>query len=321
MTTVYRMLDPWTMLAGAVLSVALFMAPAHAIDWSSVTGKDITLFYPGQASWEWALTQRDHSGAKKFRKGKNCIECHLGEEAAIGALIVSGKKLEPTPIDGKRGSIKATVKATHDGDRLYVRLEWPDAAAPAGPKMDPDFEVKVTMMIDDGKVVEARRAGCWGVCHDDATKMASAQEGKKITKYLARSRTKVTRRGGGENYKPAADLEKMMNDGKFLEFWQARLNKGAAAVAVDGYILDKRYKNDSPIADADAEFANGMWTVVLSRKMATGAPGHKNISAGNTYYVGFAIHDAYAEHRFHHVSFEHSLVLDQDSAELVAVRK
>ena len=28
------------------------------------------------ASFEWALTQTDHSGAKKFREGKNCKDCH-----------------------------------------------------------------------------------------------------------------------------------------------------------------------------------------------------------------------------------------------------
>ena len=34
-------------------------APARAaIDWASVPGKDVVLFYPGQASWEWALTPR-----------------------------------------------------------------------------------------------------------------------------------------------------------------------------------------------------------------------------------------------------------------------
>jgi len=37
--------------------------------------------------------------------------------------------------------------------------------------------------------------------------------------------------------------------------------------------------------------------------------------------VGFAIHDAYAEHRFHHVSLESTLVLDKGEADFVAPRK
>jgi len=309
------------LLAGAVALTALASPPAAALDWSGVPAKEIVLFYTGQASFEWALTQADHSGAKKFKEGKTCLECHGGEEADIGARIAAGQKLEPSPIAGKAGSIKATVQAANDGDRLYLRIAWPEPAAPSGAKMDPDFEVKVTMMIDDGTLVEAKRAGCWGTCHDDAIGMASAQPGKDLTKYLVQSRSKVTRQGGGENYRSSAELDEALKAGKFMEFWQARLNKGAAAVAADGYILDKRRTSESPLVAAEAEFANGTWTVVLSRKLAVGQAGRKDIVAGKTYNVGFAIHDAHAEHRFHEVSLGRTLVLDQGDADLVAVRK
>jgi cytochrome c-type protein NapC len=308
-------------VAGTVALAALMSPPAAALDWSGVPAKEIVLFYPGQASFEWALTQGDHSGSKKFKEGKTCLECHGGEEADIGARIASGQKLEPSPIPGKAGSIKATVQAANDGDRLYVRIVWPEPAAPSGAKMDPDFEVKVTMMIDDGTLVESKRAGCWGTCHDDAIGMASAQQGKDITKYFALSRSKMTRQGGGENLKSSAELDEALKAGKFMEFWQARLNKGAAAVSADGYVLDKRHMSQSPLAAAEAEFANGTWTVVLSRKLAVGQPGRKDIVAGKTYNVGFAIHDAHAEHRFHHVSLGRTLVLDQGDADLVAAKK
>jgi cytochrome c-type protein NapC len=309
------------LLAGSVALVAFVSSPAAAVDWSSVPGKEVVLFYPGQASFEWALTQADHSGAKKFKEGKNCLECHGGEEADIGTRIASGQKLDPSPIPGKAGSIRATVQTANDGDRLYVRIAWPEPAAPSGAKMDPDFAVKVTMMIDDSTLVEAKRAGCWGTCHDDAIGMASAQQGKDLTKYIAQSRSKITRQGGGENFKSSAELDEALKAGKFMEIWQARLNKGAAAVAADGYILDKRHMSESPLVTAEAEFANGAWTVVLGRKLVVGQPGHKDIVAGKTYNVGFAIHDAYAEHRFHEVSLGRTLVLDQGNADLVAVKK
>lgn len=306
----------------AVASLAALVAPpAQALDWSGVSGKEVVLFYPGQASFEWALTQSDHSGAKKFRKGKNCSECHRGEEVKIGALIASGKKLEPTPIAGKRGSILATVRVAHDGENLYLRIEWPAAPAPAGPKMDPKFEVKVTMMFDDGTVPAAKRAGCWSTCHDDAVGMASAPAGKELTKYLARSRTKVRRSGGGENYKTAAQLDELKSGGVFMEYWHAHLNKGAAPIAIDGYILDKRYRNRQPLVRAEAIFADGKWAVVLSRRLRVGQAGHKDIVPGKTYTIGLAIHDAHAAHRFHHVSFEYTLVLDQGNADFVATRK
>ena len=306
----------------AAASLAVFFAPpAQALDWGGVATKEMVLFYPGQASFEWTLTQSDHSGAKKFREGKNCSECHRGEEAKIGALIASGKKLEPAPAAGRQGSIPASVQFAHDDENLYVRVTWPDTPAAAGPKMDPDFEVKVTMMFDDGSVPAAKRAGCWATCHDDAIGMASAQAGKDLTKYLARSRTKVQRSGGGENYKSAADLDALKADGTFMELWQARLNKGAAPVAADGYILEKRHMNQQPLVHAEANFAGGKWTVVLSRKLKAGQAGHKDIVPGKTYTFGLAIHDGYTEHRFHHVSLDNTLVLDQGNADFVAVRR
>jgi len=109
-------------VAAAAAVLALLAPPAQAIDWSGVPGAEVTLLYPGQSSWEWVLTEADHSAAKKFREGKNCAECHRTEEAEMGARIVSGEKLEPSPIPGKRGSIKATVQIAHDGDRLSVRI-------------------------------------------------------------------------------------------------------------------------------------------------------------------------------------------------------
>lgn len=36
---------------------------AAGIDWNSVPGKEVALFYPGQSSWERSLTPDDMSGA------------------------------------------------------------------------------------------------------------------------------------------------------------------------------------------------------------------------------------------------------------------
>ncbi|MBI1732502.1 MAG: cytochrome c-552 precursor [Gammaproteobacteria bacterium] len=296
-------------------------AAAPAVDWNGVEGRQVMLFFPGQASWEWALTQADHSGAKKFREGKNCRECHAEEEKDIGDKIASGKKLEPNPVAGKPGSVSVNVKTAHDGERLYVRLQWQEPARSQGAKMDPDFESKITMMLDDGSVSEAVRSGCWGACHDDAVGMASAAAGSELTKYLARSRTKVARSGGGENYKPAAELDQLLQQGVFMEFWQAKLNKGAAPLAVDGYILDQRHKNETPAIQAEGGMEGGAWTVTLSRKLSGAGPRHKDIVPGKTYSVGFALHSDHAEHRFHHISFEHTLAVDQGKADFVAVKK
>jgi cytochrome c-type protein NapC len=165
------------------------------------------------------------------------------------------------------------------------------------------------------------RAGCWGACHDDAEGMASAPAGKEITKYLPESRTKLTRQGGGDNIKPQADLDAALQGGKFLEFWQARLNKGKPAVAADGYILDKRHQSDTPAIAAEGEYSGDKWVVVLSRPLKASGPGHKDIAPGKVYTLGFAIHDDYTAHRFHFVSLATTMVLDSGTADLVAIKK
>ncbi len=76
-----------------------------SIDWSGIEGTTITLFYPGQSSLEWVLKGSDHGGKRAFTKGDRCFECHEDEESDIGELIISGEKLEPTPIPGKRAFI------------------------------------------------------------------------------------------------------------------------------------------------------------------------------------------------------------------------
>lgn len=308
-------------LIGAACALGLASGPAFAIDWDSIEGADMTLFYPGQASWEWVLTGSSHSGATKFRQGRNCRGCHEGEEADMGNLIVSGQKLEPQPIANKRGFIPINVKAAHDDTRLYVRIQWFEQAMDGFPEMDPDWEAKVTMMFDDGSVVEATRAGCWGACHDDAHLMASDPGGDvDIKKYLARSRTKLTRHGGGLNMKPDAELDELRANGYFLEYWQARLNHNAPGVAYKGHILETREDAASDEITSDVQYAHGEWTVILSGPLAGEGPYSKTFEPGKTYSVGFAIHDAHADRRFHHVSFEHTLVLDQGEADIVAVR-
>lgn len=306
------------LIMAAAAAVIFAAPPARAIDWDSVPGKDITLFYPGQASWEWALTKKSHSGAAKFRKGKNCRGCHEGEEADIGNLIVSGKKLEPEPIDSKRGTIPLKVKAAYDDKRFYFRLEWTEQTLNGFPVRDKDFEAKITVMLDDGSVTEAKRAGCWGACHDDANRMASSQEDIEITKYLARSRTRITRRGGGLNFKPEADIEALAKRGYFLEYWQARLNHTKTPVPAAGYILKARQEVKAGEVTAEAQFSHGSWVVILSRPLAPSAPFTKDLVSGKTYSVGFAVHDAFAAGRHHHISLEHTFVLGKGAADIVA---
>ncbi len=290
---------------------------ALAVNWDAIPPKTVTLFYPGQSSWEWLLTADDHSGSKRIRTGKRCIQCHEGEESEIGTKMLAASRAKLAVLNNKPASLDSSIKMSYDAELFYIQISWKDGKTDGSDKIDKDYASRVTVMFDDGNVTEAGRAGCWGTCHDDAIDMPSADSDTEITKYLARSRTKLSRSGGGEHFKPTEELSELIQQGMFMEYWQARLNPAQSPEVIDGYILDKRHRNQDSMVTANAQLANGVWTVQLSRKRITGDPRHKDIVPGQTYSFGFAIHDDYANHRHHFVSFRRSVVLDEGEANFV----
>jgi len=313
---------------------------AANVDWNAVPAADMTLFYPGQASFEWVQNGRSHGGARPLTKGGDaCTTCHAAELEAIGTKIVAGGDLEPTPIPGKRGIINATVQAAHDDENLYVRLQWPDAGhnpAPfvEGGKMDPDNQIKVAMMIAGTGIEMGETTGCWSSCHADNTYMpfdpgteaiagnadvaGRLEASDTITKYLSESRTKVEikgrrgkAQGGWDKLKSAEEISQLFQDGTYLDL----LRVYADGTASNGYLLERRVVNDGEMA-AQASLSAGVWTVIFSRPLNSGAPGDVPLEPGKTYTVGFAIHDDYAAARFHHVTLNTSLALDDDTAQI-----
>jgi len=185
------------------------MDPA-AIDWSAVPESEIMLFFPGYASYQW-IHSADHDGAKRVGEGRNCLSCHEGDEAEIGARIVTGEALEPKPIAGKRGSVNLTVQAAHDDEYLYLRTSWDTAiGAPghfheyviyrdgkwheygthrgkevvASGKARPSYEDRFSMLIGDGEgVPEFNNMGCWATCHNDMRFMANAPSPAEVKEH------------------------------------------------------------------------------------------------------------------------------------------
>ena len=142
-----------------------------------------------------------------------------------------------------------------------------------------------------------------------------------ITKYLSESRDKIEIRGrrgkaqgGWDKLKAADEIEQYLADGTFLDL----LRVYADGSATNGYILDRRIQNDGEIA-GEASLEAGLWTVVFSRPLNSGAPGDVPLAAGTTYTVGFAIHDDFAAARFHHVTLDTSLALDDENATINVV--
>ncbi len=302
---------------GALLTAGLLAstsAQAAPPDWSKVKSKNVWVFYPAQVAWERLMTPGRHSGRSKYIAGKNCFGCHgnIDEDPLGSSLVHAEKDIEPTPIPNKPGAIKMAVKVARDADTFYTRLEFETGEQPnAG--QDKDFETKVTMMLDDGTVPEMTRAGCWSVCHDDVASMSRGAE--ETTKYIFASRQPGA--NGLVEIKPAEELAKMRAEGNYLEYWQARINPGKKTVPVDGIILEKRTENAKPAITATSTVNKGVTTVTFSRKMkAEGL--HKAIVPGKTYSLGFAIHGGNTSHRFHYVSFERSMVIDQGEGDFVA---
>ncbi|SLN53418.1 NapC/NirT family cytochrome c [Ruegeria meonggei] len=315
------------------------------IDWNAVASADLKLFYPGQASFEWVQNGKFHGGARPLTKGGDqCSTCHAKELDTIGNKIVAGGDLEPTPIPGKRGVIDATVQAAHDDENLYVRLQWPDAGHNPAPfvdggKMDPENQIKVAMMITGSGIEMGDQVGCWASCHADNTYMPFAPEADVIaatgdvagrmtaqdtvTKYISESRTEVETKGrrgkalgGWDKLQAAEQIEQYLADGTFLDLMRV-YSDGSAS---NGYLLEQRVVNDGEIA-ASANLSGGMWTVVFARPLNSGAPGDVPLEPGQTYTVGFAIHDDFAAARFHHVTLDTSLALDDDSAFINVVKQ
>ena len=316
------------------------------INWKSIEPSEVTLFYPGQASMEWILKGSDHGGKRAFTKGDRCTECHEDEEVDIGDLIISGEKLEPTPIPGKRGSIVVSIQSAHDAKNLYMRFQWKDGKhAPTpfakGGKMDPKNPIKLAIMLstdseDDPKVEFAERAGCWQTCHHDANYMPhqpdkSALAGSRLdtsngfTKYLKESRTSIEiegkdgkKRGGWDKLKDAAEIQAALENGSFMDLLRYKSGTGESE---DGYILAERVMTGGQGVSFTGSLADGVWTVEMTRKLTSDKLGDVSMSADQMYNIGFAIHDDYSNSRFHHVSLGLKLGFDDDEAEINAIGK
>jgi cytochrome c-type protein NapC len=322
-------------------------ASSATIDWSGVEPVEITLFYPGQASMEWILKGSDHSGKRSFTKGDRCFDCHEEEEVDIGDLIMSGEKLEPDPITGKRGSIAVNIQAAHDSDYLYMRFQWPDAehvpvAFADGGKMDPENPAKLAVMLttDDDKVEYADRAGCWQTCHIDASSMplepdagtlsgsplaSSLDFSSGVTKYLKESRTDIEiegkdgkTRGGWDKLRESGEIQAALDNGQFMDLLRYKSGTGESE---DGHILAERVMSGGQGVEFSGSLSDGTWTVEMTRKLTSDQPGDISMATDQQYSIGFAIHDDYSNRRYHHVSLGFKLGFDNEDAEINAVGK
>ncbi len=113
----------WIIALSALATASAIAADPAKIDWSKVPVSNVTLFYPGQSSYEWLRTS-NHPGSKMVLDGAACLTCHTGREKAMGDKLVKGGPMEPAPVKGKNGSVDLKFQAAYDAKNAYLRFQW-----------------------------------------------------------------------------------------------------------------------------------------------------------------------------------------------------
>jgi len=261
----------------ALASGSAMAADPATIDWARTPATTVTLFYPGQSSYEWLRTK--HLGAKGVQGNLACVTCHAGQEKAKGDKLVMGGPLEPTPVKGKNGSVDLKVQAAYDARNAYLRFQWKTLNPYPGsehqylrfdgkewkvygyPRLDKIvqegkqpgiYEDRMTIMIDDGNVPGFSQQGCWLTCHDGQRDMArqftkeevaanpllNAIKKTDVRKYLPATRSNPSDWKTG---KSVEEIGKIKAAGGFVDLIQWRAHRShAVGMADDGYVLEFR---------------------------------------------------------------------------------
>lgn len=239
------------------------VSTAQPVDWSSIPVKTIKLFYPGQSTYQWLRSSSHRRAYKKVIAGESCFSCHEDEEKLMGNRIVSGHKLEPTPIPGKDGYKELKTQAGYDDQYVYFRFQWKTQLKREGrmhnmlrfdgktwkfygshrtnamvingaePAL---YEDRLAIMIDDGSVQMFAEQGCWLTCHTgmrDTPEKASKEQvkshallGKLLNKSDVRKYLPNTRSDKNRSWDktlPAHEISKLKAEGKFLDLMQWRV--------------------------------------------------------------------------------------------------
>ena len=216
--------------------------------------RSLTLFYPGDIDREWLLS--DHPGAQPFRQGRNCQQCHRGEEANMGAILAG---------DFTPASRVLDLAFTQAGDELQITVSWD------GP---PD-DARLSFIWGDYQSPELERGACFAACHESG-------------KYLPASLSQTRSVGRPAMAKSGEELQAMLDAGHFGEMWRVDLASGEVETA---RLLEKLHWQSSDLVNARASHANGHWTVSLKRSIA-GDRYYKTLEGDERYTFGLSLNGA-----------------------------
>ncbi|MEW5887809.1 MAG: ethylbenzene dehydrogenase-related protein [Pseudomonadota bacterium] len=86
-----------------------------------------------------------------------------------------------------------------------------------------------------------------------------------------------------------------------------------------GFILNTKQDGSAADLNANGQWGNGVWTMYVWRKLDTGQKDDVALAPGQTYPVGFAVHDDASTTRFHYVSLPLKLSLGKKDGHVNAV--
>jgi cytochrome c-type protein NapC len=297
-------------------------AQAQDVDWGKVQGKTIKVFYPGVASWEFVRGDDHGTGAVPIRTLKKaCADCHVGQtgdydinadKIIAGTLKKSSSKepFEPAPLAGMPGFKDVQVKAAYDAQNIYLWFQWQGSGASvADPSLAKDDKADTIAIQINNTIKSFALVGCFMTCHNDENGMPE-NHGNDVKLYGY-----YTRDDSGA-LKPQDALDQNLAKKQFVDLWDVEF-AGNSVKAGDEYILQSRSEDAQKDVSATGTYANGAYTVVMSRKLVTGDKNDIDLADGTAFQMGIAIHDNKNSGRKHYVSFPLSIGLSS-SAEVAA---
>jgi hypothetical protein len=292
------------------------------VDWGSVEGRTVRLFYPGIASLDFLKSSDHGTGAAPVRTMKRaCADCHVGKQGEFDInadKIISGElkksksggPLEPDPLPGMPGFKDVEVKAAYDAENVYLWFQWTSSGASVADAAlaQQDRADRLSVQVSE-KIRTFGMFGCFITCHDDQKEMPAASgEGARLYTYYAREAGAA---------KPQEALDGFLTKGQFIDLWVVSF-EGSEVKASDQYILHDRLKDNDDLS-AGGAFDNGRYTTVISRKLSTGDPKDIELKDGGAFHIGFSVHDNKSKGRHHYVSFPVSIGLSAEAD--IAARK
>lgn len=292
------------------------------IDWTKIQGKTIKVFYPGVASWEFVRGDDHGTGAIPVRTFKKaCADCHVGQSGEYdinadkiiaGTLNKSSSKepFEPEPLAGMPGFKDVEVKAAYDAQNIYLWFHWQGSGASvADPSLAKDDRADKIAVQLNNTIKSFALYGCFMTCHNDENGMPENHGGDvKLYGYYTRDKDGAV--------KPQAQLDQYLSKGQFIDLWAADF-EGTETRTNDEYILQQRSSDAKNDLSATGKYADGAYTVVMTRKLTTGDKDDIELVDGKTFHIGIAIHDNKNKGRKHYVSFPLSIGLSS-SADITA---